>query len=707
MSSATPSSTGCVSAAESASESAGRPSNGGQGARFRPDIEGLRAIAVLAVLGYHAGLPLSGGFVGVDIFFVISGFLITGLLVREVAATGALSWTTFIGRRIRRLLPAAVLVLVATAAVSFLLIPGQRRQVVGHDIAASAAYVVNWVFADRGVDYLASDATPSPVQHFWSLAVEEQFYVVWPLLILGLLWLRPAAGRRHLGAVLAVLTVGSLAWSVRATAATPTAAFFTTTTRLWELGVGALLAIALAGPSPRRLPVRASAGLGWFALVVLAAVIVALPHDLPWPSAWALLPTVATAALLWVGASHGQGASRLLAVGPMQWVGKLSYSIYLWHWPVLILGEWAALRLGTELSTLGRGALALGSVGPAYLSWRFVENPIHHGGWLRGRPRALLVSGLALSAVGALAAVPLLPLRSPFVTTPPAGQALDPGALGAAVLPSGTVVFADRDDPGWVTPDPLLAGTDRPAADVDRCQVDARATVPVRCTFGPESANRTIALVGDSKAMQWLPALTSPDADWRVVTYGKSSCAFADAPATLAGAAYPACDAWNDAVLRALVEDPPDLVVTSGVARGAWTASGTSAEALADGYARQWSALARRAVPVLVLADSPVSPDTLDVCAAWHPRELTRCSFPREAAVAGSGRAVQELAVRRSEQGVEWLDLTEAICPADRCPVVIGHVAVHRAGDHLTATYAASLAPQIAVAVSDALRARR
>ncbi len=678
-------------------------------AGFRPDIEGLRAVAILTVLGYHAGLPLRGGFIGVDIFFVISGFLITGLLVTELSTTGSISWLRFVGRRIRRLLPAAILVLVVTAAASWVLVPGLRRREIGVDIASAAGYVVNWVLARREVDYLASDATPSPVQHFWSLAVEEQFYVVWPLLLIVLVLVarrrgrRP--GRREVGLVLGVLVAASFLWAVRASVVAPLPAFFTTTTRLWELGIGALLAVRLAGRSrPQSAPAWA-AGLGWSSLVVLLLVAALLPTGLPWPGAWALLATLPTAALLWVGwLGPVHGPVRLLGTRPMVWVGALSYSLYLWHWPLLVLGGWAADWAGVTLPPGGGAALVLASVVPAWLSWRFVESPIHRGARLRGRPRALLAAGLALSAVGVLAALPLLPLRSPFLTSPPGGEVPAVASLGAATLVPGQPA-APVDDPGWVTPDPLVSGQDRPAADVDRCQVDVMVAHPVRCDFGDLHGSVTIALVGDSKAMQWLPALqqVAGARGWHLLTYGKSGCAFAASLAARAGTAYPSCDAWNRAVVADLAQDPPDVVVTSGVARSAWDGAATSRDALVTGYAVRWRSLEGAGVPVVVVGDSPVSPDDLDVCAARHPTELSRCAFGAAGAVAGSGLAVQRDAVAAAGAGVRLLDLTAWICPGTTCPVVIGHVAVHRAGDHVTATYAATLAPQVAAAVDAAL----
>ena len=682
----------------------------GKGAKagFRPDIEGLRAVAILTVLAYHAGLPVRGGFVGVDIFFVISGFLITGLLVAELDRSGSISWIRFVGRRIRRLLPAAVLVLVSISAVSWFVVPGLRRRDIGVDVAAAAMYVVNWVFASRETDYLASDVLPSPVQHFWSLAVEEQFYVIWPLLliVLALVFRRPS--RRVVALALGILAGSSFVWSVWFSNTSPRPAFFTTTTGVWELGIGALLAVALAGRPRPTTPAKGSAAVGWAALVALLAVALWLPQDIDWPGAWALLPTVPTAVLLWVGWQGApNGPVRVLGTAPMVWVGALSYSIYLWHWPVIILGGWVADDLGVTLPPWGLVALALASVVPAWLSGRFLESPIHHGPWLRDRPRALLAAGLALSCVGVLAALPLFMLRSPFTTTPPGGTLPPLSQLGAATLRPGEP-FTPVDDPGWLTPDPLTSGEDRPRADVDRCQVPREATAPVACTFGDPEGSTTVALVGDSKAMQWLPALeeAATTRGWRVVTYGKSACAFSDAPAASAGAAYPQCDAWNRTVVDALRADPPDVVVTSGRAAGAWAGSGTARQPMVDGYASRWSNLADAGVPVVVIGDSPVSPGDLDVCAARHPSELTRCSFDTASAVAGSGLAVQRDAVTAaSEAGadVRLLDLTALICPGERCPVVIGHVTVHRAGDHLTATYTATLAPQVAAVVEDAL----
>jgi peptidoglycan/LPS O-acetylase OafA/YrhL len=664
-------------------------------------------VAVLLVMVYHAGLPfLPHGYLGVDVFFVISGYLITSLLLRELAATGHISWPQFLARRARRLLPAAMLVLVFIATTTWLLIPGRRGREIGGDIVGAALYVVNWVLAGRSVDYLAKDTQPSPVQHYWSLAVEEQFYVIWPLCLVLLVFVlrrfRPrvlARGPGHspslraIGILLAAIAVPSLAYSVWHTITVPAHAYFATTTRVWELGVGAALAIWAVDQHPHR--VRFGGVLGWVGLAVVVGTAFLLPDTAGWPGAWALLPTLGTAAVILSGWGEGsQGPGRLLSLRPLVWVGGLSYSLYLWHWPLRVFADelWPG---GTA-----RAWAVLLSVVPAYLGYRLVERPVHHTPRLARSTRRSLTLGASLSLVGVLAGIPLITAPAVFETKPPTGALPPLEQLGAGTLgetPSADPAAYAVDDWGWLTPDPERAGEDRPSADVDRCQVDERTSTPVRCEFGVKDGPLTIALVGDSKALQWLPALerAAPGQGWRIITYGKSSCAFAAGTTELSRAHYQSCDDWNEAVIRQLVADPPDLVVTSTQADAALRGDKVSRSALVDYLARRWKGLQRAGVPVAVIGDNPGSPSDLDSCMARNPRHLTRCAFDRETALANTGLAAQRAAALKAP-GVELIDLTPWICPVERCPVAIGHVVIHRAGDHITATYAATLGPQIA-----------
>jgi peptidoglycan/LPS O-acetylase OafA/YrhL len=680
---------------------------------FRPDIEGLRAVAVLVVMVYHAGLPfLPHGYLGVDVFFVISGYLITALLLRELATTGTISWPRFLARRARRLLPAAMLVLVAVAVATWLLVPGRRGREIGGDLVGSALYVVNWVLAGRSVDYLAKDAQPSPVQHYWSLAIEEQFYVVWPLclvlLVLALRLWRPrllnrgdgrGPGLRAIGVLLAALTVPSFLYSVWHTAQVPAHAYFASTTRVWELGIGAALAVWAADRAPR--PVRLAAPLGWAGLAVIVAAAAFLPGRVDWPGALALLPTLGTAAVILSGWGNGGsggsaqgGPVRLLSLRPMVWIGGLSYSLYLWHWPFAVF----AAELWESGSAKVLAVVASGL--PAWASYRLLEQPVHHSTRLARRTRQTLVLGAALSLAGVLAGIPLLTAPSAFRTTPVAGPVPPLEELGAATLgdtPSADPADYAVDDWQWLTPDPERAGEDRPSADVDKCQVDERASAPVRCEFGEHAGQTTVALVGDSKAMQWLPALERAAArrGWRIVTYGKSSCAFAEGPTQLAGELYQSCDRWNGEVVHRLMADRPDLVVTSTHAEAAIRGDRLSTQALIDQLAQRWKQLQEVSVPVAVIGDNPGSPPDLDGCMSRHPRELTRCAFDRTEAIANTGIDAQRAAALKAP-GIELIDLTPWICPVQRCPVAIGNVTIHRAGEHVTATYARTLGPQVA-----------
>ncbi|GGL41090.1 acyltransferase [Phycicoccus endophyticus] len=679
---------------------------------FRRDVEGLRALAVLAVVVHHAGLPLEAGFVGVDVLFVVSGFLLAGTLLTELEGTGRVSWVGFLGRRVRRLVPGAVLVLAVVAAWSYLVVPGLRLRSVGTDVVAAATYTLNWLLAGRAADP-PELAGPSPLEHYWPLAAGAQLALgVLVLFVVVAVVARRRGGlgtRAALTGVLGTLTAASLAWSLWAPHTAPEAAFYTTTSRGWELGIGALLAVRLAGRERPRTPSAASVALGWAGLALLVVVVLRMPTDVEWPSAWALLPTVPTALVLWSGwAGSGSGPVRLLGLRPLVWLGGLSYSAYLWHWPVIVLSGWTAEYLtGDPLPQWARLALAAAALWPAWVSWRFLEQPVRYGPGLRGRPRASVAAGLALTVVGVAVALPLLPLRTPFVTEPPGGQLPPESRLGAATVVPGRAV-ADGVQPDWVVPDPLAAAEDRAAADRDGCLADPATGEATTCTFGDDDARTTLALVGDATAMQWLPALRAraTDRHWRIVTYATAQCRFTRAPAALAGGPDPGCDAWNAAVSRALESDPPDVVVTSGATPGAGAATDLDAR-LVRGYAQRWTALGRSGVPVVVIGDTPAAPDDLDVCAAWHAGALEECTFPAAPAVAASGLPVQRAAAERTGPRVRLLDLTPWVCPGGRCPVVVGHVAVHRPGDRVTATYARTLAPRVGRAVTAALRQAR
>ncbi|MPV50716.1 acyltransferase family protein [Pseudactinotalea sp. HY160] len=369
----------------------------------------MRAIAIGLVLLYHVHVPFAGGgFIGVDVFFVISGFLITGVLMRDLETHGRISLARFYARRAKRLLPAAGVVLVATAALTAWSTSVVSWRVFGQDIAGAAGYVVNWLLADRAVDYLAEDVAASPVQHFWSLAIEEQFYLVWPLLLtaIGLLARRrrgAAPSRRVLAAAVIAIIIPSLVWSIMHTAADPARAFFVTTTRAWELALGALVAIGVS--RWQRIPPRWACAIGWLGLCAVVGAGVLVTQETHWPGYAALVPTVGTAAVIIGGCvPSDHGPSALLSLRPLTWLGALSYSLYLWHWPLLI----AATSRWGELSVSATTGVVAASIVAAVLSHRFLESPIRFAPALARSNTLALSVGLNFSLLGLVAGLALV-----------------------------------------------------------------------------------------------------------------------------------------------------------------------------------------------------------------------------------------------------------------------------------------------------------
>ncbi|MFC4016793.1 acyltransferase family protein [Micromonospora sp. GCM10011542] len=683
-------------------------------------MEGLRALAVILVLAGHAGEQLvPGGFVGVDVFFVISGFLITGLLVAEVNRTGRLSLTGFYARRAKRLLPAAVVVLIASLLLTIAFLPRTRWSATGWDVVLSGLYAMNWRLAEQSVDYLASNQAPSIVQHFWSLGVEEQFYLVWPLLLAAAVWFGRGQYARtgYLLVALALVALPSFAWSVWLTEDNPARAYFVTTTRMWELALGGFLAL-LAGQLQRLLPRLVAATLAWCGLAAIVASAALLTEDSAFPGYLALAPTLGTAAVIAGGpAAGGVGPAMLLALRPVRAVGAISYSLYLWHWPLLVVAE---ARFG-ELTTAAGLAVAAVSVVPAALTYRFIENPIRMSTTLAWEPARSLRLGALCTGVSLLAG-----LAFQFTVWPPAGSPAPPALAVPAVAGTGVPVAANPtvrgaaalgrspatsdaglpvDRVGRFVPDPLVASKDGPDAWRDGCHVDQRSSAVRSCQYGDPDASFTVALAGDSHAGQWLPALqgVAGSKQWRLKSYTKSSCPFIDGAVALDNRPYPSCTEWNDE-LRALLtgaERPDVLVVSTSLyvmIRNGEPVTSQAQAAFADALRRTWAAMAAAGIPVIVLRDTPYHDMDIAECVSVNPRKLTRCASPRDKVLAAGGGPAHEAAARDNDK-VHLVDLNPAICPRERCAPVIGGALVYRDNNHITATYAATLAPLLATAL--------
>ncbi|MEV0003223.1 acyltransferase family protein [Micromonospora sp. NPDC050980] len=697
---------------------------------FRGDIEGLRAVAVLLVLVGHA-VPavLPGGFVGVDVFFVISGFLITGLLVTELRQTGRISIAGFYARRARRLLPAAGLVLLASMLLTVVALPRTRWPSTGGDVVASATYLMNWHLADRSVDYLAGGQPPSILQHYWSLAVEEQFYLIWPLLLILVMlgarrarggWLRTARWRLPLG--LALIAVPSFAWSVAETTSDPARAYFITTTRLWELALGG--AVAVFGLLVPRMPARLGAAVAWAGTGAIITSPLVLDTATAFPGWSALLPTLGTAAVIAGGGCAGRvGPGRVLGLRPVRAVGAISYSLYLWHWPLLVAidTKYGPLTQTTAL------AVALSSVIPAALTYRYVEDPIRRGRIFGIQPRRALARGaactilVAATGLGMHAATQREAARlgaALVAPNPVTGDAPAPPP-GAAVLgphPRNAPAGQPVDRVAAIQPDPLLAYGDQPDVWRDNCVTQIPDSEVRTCVYGDPNSNYTVWLVGDSHAGNWVPPMqeVARTNHWRLVTYIKANCPFTTGEVADHGLRpYPTCGEWNRTVRQRLRADRPNLVLTTNMVfvptRAGEPVTGGERQQVAAQRQRQlWSELSGTGLRLIVLRDTPLLtepgpagvPRALNVpeCVLRYRDRLTRCAVPRQAALdAGAGRAQEQAAAGLPH--VSLIDLNDAICPADRCVPVIGGALVYRDSNHLTATFARTLTPRLAEAL--------
>jgi peptidoglycan/LPS O-acetylase OafA/YrhL len=651
------------------------------------------------VLPYHAGLMLfPGGFVGVDVFFVISGFVITGQLLKEVDRTGRVSLVGFYARRAKRLLPAACLVLAATAAMVWAWVPKIRWETTGGDIVASALYFVNWRLADRSVDYLQEHVTPSAVQHYWSLSVEEQFYFVWPLLLLGAVLLAARFGVRRKPALLlglAVVAAPSLSWSVWMSIHSPERAYFVTTTRMWEFTIGAAVAILAAYLD--RMPRGLGIALSWTGLAMVLVSARVYEHTMTWPGVYAALPTLGAGLMIAGGVAAGSaGPVKLIGNRFMLFIGYLTYSLYLWHWPLLIVArEHSAASGGGGISVPVGLAIVAFSIVPAWLTFHLVENPIRSSAFATLHARVGLSIGANFTLAGVVAGLALV-LGVAATIAPVTGD-----AAGAAVLSSDPIRDPDgrpaNTVSGGIVPDPLLAPKDVPDLYASGCQVAVEDTQPTSCTYGQEDAHLTIAIVGDSKAAQWVPAfqLLAAQKDWRIETYTKSACQFATVTTSLDGQPYDTCRTWVDNVLAELTgPDRPDVVVTAGQRDSGFDSEGElSHDAMQSALVSTWGQLRAAGVKVVSLSDTPQTGMEVYACVSEHPSDLTACTYDKASGVEESGHAIQKAAAE--EAHVPFIDLTDWICPEERCAPVIGNVLVYRQGSHITKTYIETLAPRL------------
>lgn len=685
----------------------------GEPRSFRSDIQGLRALAVGLVILAHAGFrTASGGFVGVDVFFVISGFLIIGLLLREAGETRRISILDFYARRARRVIPAASVVLVVTAVAAAWILPLVRGVEVIKDSVWAAFFAANIRFSLVETDYFSQGEPPSPVQHYWSLSVEEQFYIVIPLVLLAVAWVvrrrdpSAEAAQRHRALRSAVLvalgaiTLSSLAWSIHVTAASPTGAYFSTAARAWELGIGGLAATLVWGRAPRlgRWSTEAVLAVG---LALIAWATLRFDESTAVPGSLALVPVVGAALMLAAGSSAAAPSTylfRLFSIRPARVVGDWSYSLYLWHFPVFRLCQeyWDEPRLSRPHLLF---ALVLVFALSA-ATYHLVEQPFRTG--VRWRPRAraiaLYPASLALvvvTAVGAHAWVDgqlaALEDNPDISVTDYAGDDLSKDPTVALVQASVLAAEQGRPVPGGL--EPALGSVRESVAPLGDC--DYRTGTTELCPFGDPDADRTIVVMGDSHARHWSAAVSEIGArrGYAVYVLVYSGCpAITVTRATDSGREWTECADFKAWALDQVRELRPDLVV---VANNAYRSSFMKSRQVA-GLREQLELLAPLAGQVAMIGNSPKLPRAPGTCLSSRGVDLGDCLQRPEAP---DERIQGEFRETVESLGMTFVDVQKWFCSQGRCPAVIGDVVPLRDREHVTVEYAEALADPIAKAL--------
>ncbi|GAB3864450.1 SGNH hydrolase domain-containing protein [Nocardioides maradonensis] len=677
---------------------------------LRVEVQVLRAVAVLGVVLNHLWPRIfHGGYIGVDIFFVISGYLISGQLLHELRTTKRIGILRFWARRARRLLPASMLVLVVATIGTVLLLPKPMWEEVMRQIVSSALYFQNWTLAHNATDYFRSAQSPSPVTHYWSLSLEEQFYLGWPLLAWLAYTLFRVVRRPRAGVFLAftAVAVASYVVSIHLTRTDPHAAYFATQTRIWELAVGGVLAHF---PVQRwlRLPVAA---IGWVAIL---GSMYFLTETTPIPGAVAIVPVLGTALVIWCGDGFPGLVPRFvrLARGVSLQLGRISYSLYLWHWPLIVLVPYAT---GHPLTDWEKGDVLLASLGIAWISTGLVEDRVRTASWLnRGSPlRSLAPGAIAMAGVVVLASsfTQQVDTQVSRATATVNAAASSPApCFGARAIANGCANphYLRYRDSALLTSqsysDRLHGGSE--------CMQDQDKAGVVSCSFGvpPAAATHRIALVGDSHARHWAPALDqlAIEHNWNVVLISKGSCPLDTAPVTTTR--YPedaaSCHQWVRAVMDRLEHDRSiDVVVTSSSSRrylvqGA--APGHNRAPLKTGFRSAWSQLARTGKAVVVIGDVPaMNQGDLPTCVARAKTRTDPCWVARGAALTPD--PMLQAAAESTSKRVFSVSLNRFFCDRSRCHSVIGGVVAWADENHIIGYFARTLAPYLDPAMQRAI----
>jgi peptidoglycan/LPS O-acetylase OafA/YrhL len=697
----------------------------------RPDIQGLRALAVLAVVFDHAFAWPSGGFVGVDVFFVISGFLITGLLLRERERSGTISFTGFYRRRVRRILPAAVLVLIATVIGTNFLLGASRLASVVWDAIAALLFSANWRFAATGTDYFQAAGPVSPLQHYWSLSVEEQFYFVWPwvmLLVLSLAGRRvkglPPRARWAAGAAIGAIGIASFCWALYDTANAPTVAYFSTFSRAWELALGAALAI-MSPALERYLPGWLRPLLAWIGIIGILIGLFTTSATSAFPAPAAALPVLATGLVIAAGTGGRQRLIAPLTNRVSRYFGDISYSLYLWHFPVIIaFGPYLLYVLHENTADWLYYAILLAvAVFLSIASYHLVETPIRKSTWLepratRGSKRrrrvttesrgryVALGSLAAITVIGVVGALAFNALATPSVSAAESGSAVSKtstttsseststSSAQAKLTAQITAALAAKSWPDKLSPTVADAADEAVPGNTGQCG-SIKFLPAAECTFGKASAPKKALLVGDSIAQAYVPALAKifGHGDWSLRITSMYACPFIDTKIGNATGTVNACSQRKKDEYTTIASEKPDLLIISNTfERGVDPSTGLAATA--NVWSAAFKSMIKKVAPDVkkfVVLPPPAPDKNIQTC--YTPFSKPSDCESNVANTQWVSMAQDEQATVEAKGGV-FIDNRDWYCnTAGLCPAFVGTTLMKKDAAHITAKYSAILTP--------------
>jgi peptidoglycan/LPS O-acetylase OafA/YrhL len=667
---------------------------------FRPDLEGLRAVAVLLVVAYHAWPKgFSAGFIGVDLFFVLSGFFITGLLNREFEQKGTFSLREFYSRRLRRILPVALLVAFATMVCALLFLPSIRWHNLALDFLAVTYSMGNIVFANQATQYFAPVSAPSPFLHMWSLGVEEQFYLVWPIVLLLLLTATKRVSKSSNSrlvwlprVVLSLLISASLAFSIWITPTNQPLTYFSLFSRAFELGAGALVALCVNGSTSTLLKRENSRNvLGLAALVTLAISLVLIGRGVGYPGPWMTLPVSSTVLFILSG---GSLISRILATRPFRAVGRWSFALYLWHWPILIIAAQNKF-CPHPLSAKQSVSLILIAVALAALTYKFFEDPIRRSNWLAVSYRRTTIFSVATLGVCSM----LVPLTLALVPSERPVSTKYPDKVDAIKSMVEDAIHRKYPVPSSLNPSLTSTQTYHPDRFTQDCLLDQVHESFRSCVFGDLRAKTTVWLIGDSHAQHWFSAVNylAKKYHFKLVAHSHASCT----PVLAASAAEiraigrtESCIIWLKKLNQAYARAEPDVTIASSTEVRSTTQLGY--------YLNEIRFFQSRARRVLVIGDNAHSLVPRPICLADHTGDARACAVMREQTIEDVpfGRYHRLLKRALLLRHVPYADASDWLCAKNGlCPAVVGNVLVYVDQTHISNNAARFFAPYLALAL--------